>query len=163
MKPVAFAVVKSGLVDPAAIEELRRWGMPVELVATDAVIDNPRQIVDLIQQALEGDEVKITETDLDLLTRFLDPRHRREGVLVVKDGDQKSTSKVMFCTTTIGDYAIPWVSEGISDLMTNGQTYLRVKNEAGDNEHIKFQIVREVFFGDHKAFMVCSPQEASNV
>jgi len=158
MKPIAVAVVRSGLVDPAVMEEIRRWGMPVELVSADKVLEDPRQIVDLIQNALEGDDqVKISETDLDLLTRFLDPKYRREGTLVVKDGDQKATSKVMYCTTPLGEYAIPWMSESIGELMTNGGTYLRYKTGEGDNEYIKFQDVREVFFGDQKAFMVCLP------
>jgi hypothetical protein len=47
------------------------------------------------------------------------------------------------------------VSESIAEMMTNGETYLRFKNVEGQNEHIKFMDVREVFFGDQKAFMVC--------
>lgn len=158
MKPIAVAVVRSGLVSPNTLTEIRRWGLPVELVESDKVLTDPRQVVDLIQNALEGaEQVKISETDLDVLTRFLDPRYQREGTLVVKDGDQKSTSKVMYCVTPLGEFAIPWMSESIADLMTNGQTYLRFKTCEGENEHVKFFDVREVFFGDRKAFMVCTP------
>jgi len=156
MKPVAIAVVRSGLVNNDVMTELRRWGFPVELVQEDKILKNPRQIVDLIQNALESaDQVKISETDLDVLSRYIDPRYRREGTLVAKDGDQKAVSKVTFCVTTLGEYAIPWVSESIFELMTNGETYLRFKNIEGENERIKFIDVREVFFGEQKAFMVC--------
>ena len=158
MKPIAVAVVCSGLVSSETLSEIRRWGLPIDFVEPDRVISNPRQIADLIQNALEGeDQVKISETDLDVLTRFLDPKHQREGTLVVRSGDQKSTSKVLYCVTPLGEFAIPWVSESISDLMTNGQTYLRFKTCEGENEHVKFIDVREVFFGDRKAFMVCAP------
>lgn len=166
MKPIAFAVVRSGLVTKETMEEIRRWGLPVELlpVPEEGILENPRQIVDLIQHALEdADQVKISETDLDLLTRYLDPAHRREGTLVVKDGQQKSTSKVLFSVTPLGEYAIPWMSESIADFMTNGQTYLRFKLDSGESSRVTFSDVREVFFGEQKAFMVCTPGVANEL
>jgi hypothetical protein len=166
MKPVAFAVVRSGLISSEVLRELQRWGLPVALVSVpeEGVLENPKQIVDLIQNALEdADQVKINETDLDLLTRYLDPAYRKEGTLVVKDGKQKATSKVLYSVTPLGEYAIPWVSESIADFMTNGQTYLRFKLSDGSSSRVTFSSVREVFFGDQKAFMVCTPGVADEL
>ena len=158
MKPIAVAVVRAGLVDNDVMHEFKRWGLPVRLVQEDQILSNPRQIVDLIQNALEGEEqVRINETDLDLLARYLDPRFRMEGTLVVRSGENKSTSRVTFCLTTTGEYAIPWVSDSIADLMVGEGSYLRFKNESGENEKVSFTDVREVFFGEQKAFMVCMP------
>lgn len=158
MKPIAVAVVRAGLVDSDVLAEFKRWKLPVQLVEEDQVLSNPRQIVDLIQNALEGEEqVRINETDLDLLVRYLDPRHRKEGTLIIKTEEGKSSFKVTFCVTTMGEYAIPWVSESISDLILREGSYLRFKNLEGENEKVTFMDVREVFFGDHKSFMVCVP------
>lgn len=166
MKPIAFAVARAGLITPEVQEEFRRWGLPVALVSVpeEGVLTDARQVVDLIQNALEdADQVKISETDLDLLTRYLDPSHRREGTLVVKDGQQKSTSKVLFSITPLWEYAIPWMSESIADFMTNGQTYLRFKLDSGESSRVTFSDVREVFFGEQKAFMVCTPGVANEL
>ncbi len=165
MRPIAFAVARAGLVPPEVMQEIRRWGLPVELLSVEDkdVLTNPKQVVDLIQRALEDvDQVQISETDLDLLTRYLDPAYRQEGTLVVKHDDQKTSVKVNFSTTPLGEYAIPWMSESIVDFLTNGQTYLRFKLN-GANERVKFSNVREVFFGETKAFMVCTPGEADEL
>lgn len=157
MKAIAVAVVSSGLVSPETLAEIRRWGLPIDFIEPSKVLNDPRQIIDLIQNALESaDQVKISETDLDVLTRFLDPKYQREGTLVIKDGDQKVSNKVLYCVTPLGEFAIPWMSESIADLMTNGHTYLRCGSGEG-TEHVKFFDVREVFFGEKKAFMVCAP------
>ena len=37
-------------------------------------------------------------------------------------------------------------------MLTNGRTYLVV-----DDTHVFFKDVRELFFGEQKAFMVCTP------
>ncbi len=161
MKPVAVAIVKSGLVDAGILQEIRRWGLPVQFVEEDAVLSDPQQMVDLIQAALEEhDHVRITETDMPLLTRFLDANNRVVGTIVMKVDGERSSIPVAFCRTLLGEYVIPWKSEGIYDLMISGDTYLRYK-EDGETIKAHFTDVREVFFGDTKAFMVCTAPEHS--
>ena len=48
-----------------------------------------------------------------------------------------------------------WILED-NHAMINGLTRLRLGNNHGD-QGIAFSDVRELFFGDDKAFMVCTP------
>jgi hypothetical protein len=65
---------------------------------------------------------------------------------------------ITYGRTAIGDYIIPWRSESIRQEMTNGMTYLTVEDPPGAlKNRVFFKDTREIYYGDTKAFMVCSP------
>lgn len=162
MRPITYAVVKAGLVSEGALAELKRWGMPVEVMPVDEseIIDDPKKIVEIIQEALESHaQVRVQDTDLDILHRFLDPSYQREGKLVIAPRSTDASFRTLFCFTAMGEVAIPWRSESIYDLMTDGDTYFAWTDNAGTQRKSYFSDVRELFVGDRKAFMVCTPVE----
>ena len=161
MRPVAVAVIRAGLVPEEVLAEFKRWKLPISVVVEEPkdVLQDPKQIVNVIRDALESaEQVHVRDTDLDILQRFLDPQYQRMGKLIIKDGDEKATAKVNFCLTPLGEYTIPWRSDSIFDLMTNGETHLRYSDPDGTSHSVHFSDVREVFIGDRKAFMVCTPE-----
>jgi len=164
MRPLITAVLKAGLVPTEALTELQRWGLPVEFADEKNAepIDDLDQVVAIVRDALEsGEQVRLQDTDLDVLKRFLDPESLQQGRLTVKDENARSTFKVVFCLTPMGDYVIPWKSEGVRDMIIDGEGVLRYE-EDGKKREVYFVDVRDLFFGDHRAFMVCSPADGSN-
>jgi hypothetical protein len=165
MRPIAYTMMQTGILSPDFLQELKRWGLPIEPPKNPIVLRDVEQVITMIRQALEGfDQVALRETDLDLLSRFLNPEHQKRGTLVMSEegnAASKVTSRIDYCTTLFGEFVFPWLSEDISDLITNGLTYLRFNTEEGVTKKVKFCDAREVFFGAQKLFMVCKPvQEA---
>lgn len=154
-RSVTLAVIKSGLVSKDTLQELNHWGLPIEMVEATEVLDTPEAIVGRIQEALEGEDlVKIRDTDLDVLRCYL--TSQKQGMLRIAGDDEAANIEVSYCVTPMGEYVIPWRSESIREYMTDPRTYLKV-----DGSKIGFSDVRELFFGEHKAFMVCTPAVVS--
>jgi len=150
-KSVSLAVIKSGLIPESVIQELNRWGLPIEMVEEGEILNTPEAIVNRIQEALEGEDlVRIRDTDLDILRCYLS--EQKQGILRVAGDNETANVEVSFCVTPMGEYVIPWRSESIREFMTDPRTYLKT-----DGKKIGFSDVRELFFGEHKAFMVCTP------
>lgn len=163
MKPLGVAVIRTGLVTPEALAELQRWGLPVDIRegAKVEMVNDLDKAVAVIRDALEGaDQVRIQESDLDLLRRFLEPEHQRQGRLTVKDGKSRTTLTVPFCVGPMGEYVIPWKSEGIMDMVLEGESFLRF-DENGLERTVHFIDVRESFLGNQRTFMVCTPEETN--
>lgn len=162
MRPTATAVVRAGLIPEETLVEMGRWGLPVELVAGPPTLNTVEDVLNVIRDALEGDDqVRMRDTDFDVLQRFLSPKYKQEGKIVLDDGTTKSSTKVFYCKTLMGLYAIPFRSETISELLTNGLTHLLVMNGAKHSK-IFFDNVEDLYFGEHKAFILCHPRETSN-
>ena len=158
MRPLAKAVIKAGLVSKDSLAELRRWGVAVEVQEVEP-LDDLDEVVVILRNALEGSEqVRLQEADIDVLRRFLDPVHQRRGRLTVKDEGASSTFQVTFCVTCMGEYAIPWKSEGIRDMITFGNSFLRFEGEDGEEKTVHFMDARESYFGERCTFMICSPE-----
>ncbi len=158
MRPIAYAVVRTGVIPKEALAELQKWGLPVDLIAEEkvATIHDPEQVVHIIRDALEAsDQVMLRDTDLDIIKRFLNPEFRREGKLHLKYEDEKGTTKVIFSRGSLKEYIIPYRSDSIVDMMTNGESCLKYKDDEGNNQTVYFSDVRELFIGDRKAFMIC--------
>lgn len=157
--PLTVAILKSGLISPAALAEFRRWktiDLPEEL---PVIAEGLEQVAQSLASALEGDGLVISrETDLDILKQFLDTQ--RQGNLHVEiyredvTEDTDADISISFGITPLGEYIIPWRSESIVAELTNGFCYL----DAPGIERVFFAGVRELFYGDHKAFMVCVPR-----
>jgi len=157
MRPVAKAVIRAGLVPPDVLAQMQKWGVDVEPVPEDQILDSPDKIVAHIQEALESKaQVEITETDLDILHRYLDSAKQKQGRLHLRDGEDKTVAKVSFCVTQMGDFAIPWLDEANPDMFINGESFLRYK-EGDESRDVYFIDMRELHFGDRKAFVVCTP------
>lgn len=154
MSKIAKVLAEAGALDFAMVSELMRWGLPAG-IPSGALQDatTPEEAADGIREVIESaGNVEIRNTDLDVLRRFM--HARQEGRMYMKDPStgQRGNFKVDFCLTKLGEYVFPWRGESIMDLMLGGNAYLKV-----DDKRIYFMDVRELFFGDHKAFMVCEP------
>lgn len=159
MRPLARAVVQAGLVSKDALIELRRWGLPVEVQEVEP-IGNLDEVVSIIRDALEdGSQVRIQESDLDVLRRFLDPEGQQQGHLRVKSPSGTTSFPVVFCLTKMGEYVLPWKSESIFDMLTFGDSFLRYDDEQGKEQVVYFMDVRASYFGDQRAFMICTPEK----
>jgi hypothetical protein len=159
MRPIALAAIRAGLIDESTVAQFKRWGMiPREL--DTSVLEDVDLAIERIQYALEDEEqVRLQSTDLDILQYYLDRRNQQKGQLVIVDTntETKATKTVVFAVRShIGrrQYIIPWVSESILEIITNGRTYLRYASD-GKNVKVFFAEVAEMYFGEAKAFMVC--------
>lgn len=157
--PLADAAIKSGLIPPEALAEVQRWGAPINV--PDEIPDPPKtaeEAAEKIREVLESQGFVLTrETDLNILQQYLSTQ--RAGSLHVQlpkeAGDEFITTEadvpVVFGKTRLGEYILPWQGENLRSEMTNGLTYL----DEGQGARVYFGDVREIFFGEFKAFMVC--------
>lgn len=166
MSQLTEIIVKSGLLRADALTEFKRWGMPLEAQAalvqdqevkpvqaeSSMTVELLKKLCQDIDEAVHGEGyVLMRETDLEAIPQYL--RTMREAKLhVVMEDDSASNFTVQVGKTEAGDYIIPWRSDSITDLLTNGQTYLRL-----DGEKIFFNNAKELFYGNNKAFVVCTP------
>jgi hypothetical protein len=146
--------METGLVSKDSVEQLRRWG----LLNNEAEVHNftnPEDLVGRIRQVLESpDVVEMRDTDLDVIRRYLTTREKAKlHVPSPDDKDKTVPLPVEFCKTRMGEYVIPWTSESIKDMLLDEKTYLKPVGKA----RVRFQDVRELFYDDHKAFVVCTP------
>lgn len=154
--PIVNAVVKTGLVDPIILEEMRRWGIALELPDPGPAPLNPNELAAGIQLALESEGyVLVRETDLAVLQQYASTTSQGELHLVLDDelGHLQDVDvPVTFGRTPLNEYIIPWRSEAIEAALVNGMTYL-----VDGQVRVYFRAVRELFFGETKAFMICTP------
>jgi hypothetical protein len=163
MKPLAKAIVETGLVDPSIIQEMKRWGAPIydpgteeEPVPGAKTLATADDLVAHIREALESmEQVRIDETDLDLLHRYLDKKHQKEGKLLLRSGGKRQSKLVSFCITPTGEYALPWTDRDLEpSILYNGETHLKWSDN-GVPVDVRFSDARDVFFGTQRAFVVC--------
>lgn len=155
---ITRAVVAAGLVSREQIEEMKRWSPVLEaadLSDTSTPAASPDEALALINEALHSEGYAVVrETDLEVIHQYAATATR--GTLHLEVDDQQTDVEVLFGKTALGEYVIAWHSESIKDAVVNGASFLR----DGDAV-VFFHDVRELFFGTHKAFMVCIPAEVS--
>lgn len=152
MNPITLAVLKAGLISPAMLKEMKRIS---PLIAPDAEVGEPVDLdlaVRFVEDALQSDEyVLVRETDLESVRQYVETT--RTLTLHIEDGPESSGDiEVTVGVTPLGEYIVAWKGESIRTMMTNGMTYL-----VDGNVRVFFRDVRELFFGEYKAFMVCTP------
>lgn len=155
MSQLTDVIIKAGLVPDNVLKQLARWGMPVnEDRKPDELHALPdlEQLVEAIDEAIQSEGyVLMRETDLEAIPQYL--QTMKPGVLhvVIEDGTS-SDFEVQYGIGKTGDVIMPWRSDSITDLLTNGETYLKVSGEK-----VFFSQARELFYGANKAFVVCTP------
>jgi hypothetical protein len=161
MRPLSIAVVRAGLIPEAVLGELKRWGLPVEVIPEEKMLNSPEAVVNVVMDALESDDqVQVRDTDFEVLRRWLDPKFQIVAKLHLDNGEgEKSTAKLTVCKTRLGEFAIPWRGDSIAELITNGLTHLTYE-DGGEKRKVFFQNVEEMYLGEHKAFMVCTPEKS---
>lgn len=108
-----------------------------------------------MEEALQSEGLVLTrETDFAVIDHYL--RSQLPATLhIVLESDEGDVETDVECTygrTPMGEYIIRWYSESIEDVMTNGKTCLIVKDYP-----VYFSAMREAFFGETKAFIICTP------
>lgn len=163
MRPLAEATVRAGLIDDDTLAQFRRWGF----VPKDLVPDKdktPQESLEAIQAALETEEqVRLQVTDLDLLRHYMavDNQLRGQIVLINPETEQRGTKTVTFAKRIShgrSQFVLPWLSEGVTDLLVNGKSYLRWTEE-GKSNRVYLVDYEDLYFGDVRMFIVCTGVE----
>lgn len=154
MSKLTEAVALSGALDPDMVREMCKWKLPVE-VPEASPYTSPEEAVAAIEEALEGKEqVEIRSTDLDVLKQYLKTQHR--GRLHIVTPHESGTFEVMMGITPMGDYIIPWKSDSLAEHLTNGESYI-----IDGRKKVHLSDVRDLYFGERKAFILCQPVRES--
>lgn len=162
--PLADAAIKSGLIPAESLAEMQRWRAPIEI--PEEIPEPPKDVeeaAEKIRNVLESQGYVLTkETDLNILQQYLSTQ--KSGKLHVEvpqeAGEELATTTadfdVVYGKTLNGEYIFPWRGESLRDEMTNGLTYLEVVEHPAFPNRVFFSDLREVFYGDVKAFIVCT-------
>jgi hypothetical protein len=108
-----------------------------------------------LSQAVQNDELVVRETDLDAVQTYL--KTQKNGTLhlelVTADGNTTADFPITYGRTRLGEFIVAWSTDSIKDAMTNGSTSLLT----AEGERFFFDDVRELYYDETKAFMVCRP------
>jgi hypothetical protein len=157
MSELAKLIVKSGILSESQLAEFQRWGQ-----LTDAQVEespmSAAEFMQKVERALqEEDMVLIRETDFGALRSYL--QNQKKGQLHVKSGKTESEIDVIYSVLNTGEYLIPWTGENLADLLINGETFL----ETDDGKEEYFYEIRELFYGEVKAFVACRPMSLAQL
>lgn len=160
MSQLGKAIIEAGLLDSNTINEIRKWGLPVPAASVlEDIAQDKDEVLAHIREALEGpDQVRMEETDLDLLTRYLSLKHQKRGRLILKEGSEHRTLVTTFCLTPLGEYAFPWTAADSPEILVNGESHLKWVAEDGTKHDVYFSTLREMHLGAVKMFVVCEVQ-----
>jgi hypothetical protein len=115
-----------------------KWAFHEEVVlAIDRALDDQGMVV-------------VRETDLEAIPQYL--ATMRQATLTVIFDDLSGTFSVDVGKLKSGEFLLPWRSDSITEELTNGKTFLEL-----EGEKFFFSAVRELFYGDTKAFVACTP------
>lgn len=157
--PRTKAVIASGIVDDDALLQLQKWGLPIDLGENIEPLLSAVGIANAMLDAVTSeDAVELRSTDLDIVRNYLDNRQRGRLHVPNPEAPGKTVGiSVDYCVTTMGEVVIPWTSEGISDSLLDPESYLKPIGR----DRIYFEDIRELFHGEHKAFLVCVPAKGA--
>jgi hypothetical protein len=151
MSELAKLIVKSGILSESQLAEFQHWGR-----LTDAEVEaspmSAAEFMQKVESALQQEDmVLVRETDFGALRSYLS--NQKKGQLHVQSGKTESEFEVVYSVLNTGEYLIPWAGENLVDLLINGESFL--KAEDGKVEY--FYEIRELFYGEIKAFVACRP------
>lgn len=148
--------LQAKIVPETALQEFRRWTLALP-EDQEQVFRTHEEITAALTEAYESSEqVKVRETELDVLQAWRDFKNRRKGTLVLIHGEEKGSSEVTFIQTREGRIIFPWASDSIVELLTNGDSYLRF-SQGGNPRRVYFESASDLFFDDRKLFVSCVP------
>lgn len=134
-------------------------------------LEKPEEVVQAIEEALQDEGLVLTrETDLESINDFLNSSVQGTLHVVIEtegEPDQEADIECLYGRNALGEYIIKWHSDSIEDVMTNGKTFLRASagidlstlRVVPSGPRIYFTRARELFFGNVKAFVVCTEYE----
>jgi hypothetical protein len=150
MAEVSKVVVRAGLVDSNVVSEFKRWGSLTELPDAAPIAD--KDVPSALEQAMQDEGyARVRETDLETLQLYL--RTQRPGVIHFEpiQGEPYEFA-ISYGVNRFGQFIIPWTEQDITELMTNGATFL-----VHEGREVFMKDARELFYGEKKAFIVCTP------
>lgn len=157
MNPMTKAVLKAGIIPPNTLQEMKKFSITLD---SDAESEEPKDLetaAAIIADALEqSDSTAIRETDLEVLRQYIDTSTSGKMHVEILEAPQ-AEFEVTYGKTPLGEYIVAWRGESIGDALTNGMTFL----EAGTHK-VYFKDVRELWFGENKAFMICVPVDVDH-
>lgn len=107
----------------------------------------PEELVLAIERAMLDQGVTLLrETDLEAIPQFLGTR--RPAKLFVDIDDVEASIDVDVGLLKTGEFILPWRSDVITESLSDGASYLLL-----DGKKIFFNSMRELFFGEVKAFV----------
>jgi hypothetical protein len=156
---IGKALAQAGLLPPEAVKQFKRWNPDaVGDIEPSDIPDEPKPIDEIVPQICgvmtAKEQVDIRETNLEVDQIF--KQTKVTAVLHLVDDNQSGNIDVEVGRLLTGEFLLPWSSEGIEDIMTNGRTCLQI-GQAPSVREVYFSDVRDLYFGDSKAFMVCTP------
>ncbi len=165
MNPMTKAVLRAGLISPNMLDEVKRFSITLD---PNAKVEEPKDLgtaAKIIADALEqADMTVIRETDLAVLRQYIGTSTL--GTLHVEIMEAPPAEfEVTYGKAQLGEYIIAWKGESIGEAICNGMTYLVVNVPKGtlrdlyEEKKVFFKDVRELWFGENKAFMLCTPVE----
>lgn len=157
--PLAAAIARSGILDEESLSEFRRWGLPIDELPIGPKPTSVQELVLSIEEALQSEGLVIEKvTDLEAVQQYINTQ--AIGILHIQIGTESADFDVPYGRNHLGEYLFPWKGDTVAEEMTNGTTYLV---PSGTEDKIFFSNLRELYFGDNKAFMACTPYQGSMV
>lgn len=154
MNPVAIMSLKLGLISPEMREQFAQWGEIPEVEPYEA--QSHEEISELIERALQSDELVLPKvTNLEVLQEFC--ASQRLGKLHILMNNQEADFDVVFGVSRTGNIIIPWRSEDIRDVLLDPENAFLVWSADGTTYKTSFRAVEDAYYGDVKAFMLCTP------
>ena len=152
MSELSKIMIRSGLLKEEQLNEFKRWGYPSQLVEGEPPKDLAHFVQEIEAALQEEDMVLVRETDLEALQIFL--TNQLEGTLHLEaEVETADALPVRYGILRTGEYVIPWLDSAISELFVNVNSYLMTT----EGVKIYFGAMRELFYGEVKAFAVCTP------
>ena len=150
MNEIAKLMIRSGVLTEQQKTLFQKWGMDME--TTEPSIDDAMVFMKEMERALQDkDYVLVRETDFNTLRSYLS--NQRMGKLHLVSDTSESDIDISYAVMPTGEYVMPWNGDTVADLLANGKTFLWTDD--GEVEH--FVEVRELYYGEVKAFVACRP------
>lgn len=163
MSHVGRILLKTGIINEDSLKEFRKWRLPLPeepdrgnplLADRNYTVEG---LIEAIEQAMQDEGYVLTrETDLDVLMDFLRDAPRPASLFIHTEQHDGVEIKTMVGRRRTGEFILPWNADSINDWLTNGESYLLV-----DGKKVFFGNVKELFYGDRKAFLLATPTEVS--
>lgn len=152
MSRISDLLLANGIIKPEQLAELQHWGYGTgaQQVPTDTPEDTAPKFLQRLDRLMDDDILMlIRETDLEALGRFL--KEQKKGELIF--GEDYPAMDAYYGVLRTGEYLLPWLSEDVLELLTSPNACL--KTVSGSS--VYFSNIRELFYGNVRAFMVCTP------